>query len=148
MGAVRSGLFEDDAYQEPRLTYPPYFSPSVLARFSKVLNASFMRLACSGKGDGMNIYVGNLAYGATEEDLTQAFGEFGKVDSVRIIMDRATGRSKGFGFVEMSNAEEGQAAIDGLNDKEIKGRAIRVNEARPKEDTGPRRGGGGYGSRY
>jgi len=93
----------------------------------------------------MNIYVGNLAYGATEEDLTQAFGAFGKVDSARIIMDKATGRSKGFGFVEMSSASEGQAAIDGLNDTEIKGRPIKVNEARPKEDSGDRRGGGGGG---
>ena len=93
----------------------------------------------------MNIYVGNLAYGATEDDLAQAFGAFGKVDSARVIMDKATGRSKGFGFVEMPNSAEGQAAIDGLNDAEIKGRQVKVNEARPKEDSGDRRGGGGRG---
>ncbi|MBI5092318.1 MAG: RNA-binding protein [Candidatus Hydrogenedentes bacterium] len=97
----------------------------------------------------MNIYVGNLAYGATEDDLTQAFGAFGKVDSARIIMDKATGRSKGFGFVEMPNAAEGQAAIDGINNTDIKGRAVKVNEARPKEEGGDRpRGGGGGGRSY
>lgn len=88
----------------------------------------------------MNIYVGNLSYQVTDEDLRTAFEAFGEVSSATVIMDRATGRSRGFGFVEMSDNASGQAAIQGLNLKEIKGRAITVNEARPK--TG---GGGGYG---
>lgn len=98
----------------------------------------------------MNIYVGNLSYGATEADLTQAFGAFGKVDSARIISDKDTGRSKGFGFVEMSSSTEAQAAITALNETEVAGRNIRVNEARPKEEGGgggARRSGGGGGSR-
>jgi RNA recognition motif-containing protein len=88
------------------------------------------------------IYVGNLAYGATEDDLRQAFSEFGQVSAVNIVSDRQTGRPRGFAFVEMPNAAEAQKAIEGLNLKEIAGRAVTVNEARPKEDR-PRRGGGG-----
>ena len=95
----------------------------------------------------MNIYVGNLAYGATESDLTEAFGAFGRVDSARVIADKDTGRSKGFGFVEMPNAEEAQASINGLNDKDLKGRAMKVNEARPKESGDRRPQGGGMRSR-
>jgi len=87
----------------------------------------------------VNIYVGNLSYDATEDDVRNAFGAYGEVSSVNIIMDRNTGRSRGFGFVEMSNAEEGNAAIEGLNLQRIAGRAVTVNEARPRED----RGGGG-----
>ena len=88
----------------------------------------------------MNIYVGNLAYTVTEEDLRQAFGEFGQVASVSIIKDQSSGHSKGFGFIEMPGAEEAKAAISGLNGKEMKGRKLNVNEARPLTDD--RRGGG------
>jgi RNA recognition motif-containing protein len=93
----------------------------------------------------MNIYVGNLAYTVTEEDLRQAFGEFGQVASASIIKDQSSGHSKGFGFVEMPGAEEAKAAISGLNGKEMKGRKLNVNEARPR--TEDRRGGGGAGRR-
>jgi len=86
----------------------------------------------------MNIYVGNLSYGTNDQILEELFGEFGEVTSARVIADRDSGRSKGFGFVEMSSQEEAQAAIDGLNDKDVDGRKLRVNEARPKEDR-PRR---------
>jgi len=91
----------------------------------------------------MNIYVGNLANEVTEEDLKQAFDAFGKVESVNIIKDKYTNRSKGFGFVEMASKAEGQSAIDGLNGKEIKGKAVNVNEARPRTESQGR--GGGYG---
>jgi RNA recognition motif-containing protein len=87
----------------------------------------------------VNIYVGNLSFDATESDLEQAFGEYGEVTSVNIIKDRDTGRSRGFGFVEMRDRGDGQDAIGGLNLKEIVGRSVTVNEARPRED---RRGGG------
>ena len=86
----------------------------------------------------VNIYVGNLAYSVTEEQLRDAFGQFGEVDKVSIIMDRMTGRSKGFGFVEMQDDSEAEAAIRGLNEQPINGRAVRVNEARPREER-PRR---------
>jgi len=97
----------------------------------------------------MKIYVGNLSYEVTEEDLRQAFEQSGQVESVRIINDKYSGRSKGFGFVEMPSNVEGQAAIEGLNGKELKGRALKVNEARPRtENRGDRGGyGGGRGGR-
>ncbi len=93
----------------------------------------------------MNIYVGNLSFKASEDDLRQAFGNYGEVASVAIIKDKATGRSKGFAFVEMSNNDEANAAILALNGKEWMGRALTVNEARPREER-PQRpaGGGGY----
>jgi RNA recognition motif-containing protein len=91
---------------------------------------------------GRKLYVGNLAFSTTEEDLSQKMSEFGKVESAKIIMDRDTGRSKGFAFVEMSTDSEAHSAIDGLNGKELDGRPLVVNEARPKSD-GP--GGGGRG---
>jgi len=95
----------------------------------------------------MNIYVGNLSYSLTEEDLRQAFSEFGQVASVSIIKDQSSGHSKGFGFVEMPGAEEAQTAIGALNGKEMKGRKLNVNEARPRADD--RRGGRPGGrSRY
>ena len=102
---------------------------------------------------GKKLYVGNLAYSTTENDLTQSFGAFGTVQSVQIIMDRDTGRSKGFGFVEMGSDAEAQAAVEGMNGKDLQGRKLTVNEARPKEDRGGgggggrggRGGGGGYG---
>ena len=92
----------------------------------------------------MNIYVGKLSYEVTEDDLRQAFEPFGQVESVTILKDKHSGQSKGFGFVEMASKAEGQSAIDGLNGKELKGRALNVNEARARTES--RRGsGGGYG---
>ncbi|MBB5348036.1 RNA-binding protein [Desulfoprunum benzoelyticum] len=93
----------------------------------------------------MKIYVGNMSYEVQEDDLRQAFGQFGQVESVAIITDKFSGRSKGFGFVEMATKEQGQAAIDGLNGKDIKGRALVVNEARPPEKRSDDRGGYGGG---
>jgi RNA recognition motif-containing protein len=81
----------------------------------------------------MNIYVGNLSYSMSEGELRDAFGAFGDVSSVKILMDRETGRSRGFGFVEMPNQSEGEAAISNLNGKDLGGRALRINEARPRE---------------
>jgi RNA recognition motif-containing protein len=92
----------------------------------------------------MNIYVGNLPYSTDDAELEQLFAEFGTVQSAKVIMDRETGRSKGFGFVEMDDAESGQQAIDALNDSDMGGRPLRVNEARPREDRPPRSGGGGF----
>jgi cold-inducible RNA-binding protein len=94
----------------------------------------------------MNIYVGNLSWDVTEDDLRTAFGAFGEVASANVIKDNFSGRSKGFGFVEMPSKAEGQAAIDSMNGKEMKGRNITVNEARPRADGqrgGGRPGGGG-----
>lgn len=91
----------------------------------------------------MNIYVGNLSFNTTEDSLREVFGQFGEVSSARIISDRETGRSRGFGFVEMPSDEEGQAAISALNNTDLDGRTLTVNEARPREDN--RRGGGGGG---
>ena len=91
----------------------------------------------------MNIYVGNLSYEATQDDLRQAFEAHGEVSSVSIIMDKMTGRSRGFGFVEMPDNGAGQAAISALNLQEIRGRAMTVNEARPKSEGSSRGGGGG-----
>jgi RNA recognition motif-containing protein len=89
----------------------------------------------------MNIYVGNLSPEVKEEDLKEAFEAFGQVESVKIISDNYTGRSKGFGFIEMSNNSEAQSAIEGLNDKELKGRALKVNTARPRTENRGGRGG-------
>ena len=101
----------------------------------------------------MNIYVGNLSYEVTEEDLKEAFEVFGEVDTVKVIKDIYTGRSKGFGFVEMPAKAEAQSAIEGLNEKDLKGRSLNVNEARPRSEGrrggarsgGPRRGGPRHG---
>tara|TARA_B100001167_G_C16553080_1_gene204392 strand:- start:213 stop:464 length:252 start_codon:yes stop_codon:yes gene_type:complete len=82
----------------------------------------------------MNIYVGNLSYTLEESELQDAFAEFGEVSSVKILTDRETGRSRGFGFVEMPNQAEGEAAVAQLNGKDVGGRALRVNEARPREE--------------
>jgi cold-inducible RNA-binding protein len=81
----------------------------------------------------MNIYVGNLSYGMSEDDLRQAFAAYGEVSSVKILMDRETGRSRGFGFVEMPNNGEAETAIAQLNGKDVGGRPLRINEARPRE---------------
>jgi RNA recognition motif-containing protein len=94
----------------------------------------------------MNIYVGNLSYEVTEEELKEAFEAFGQVETVNIITDKYSGQSKGFGFVEMSAEPEADAAIEGLNDTELKGRTLKVNKARPRTEhrggRGGRQGGG------
>jgi RNA recognition motif-containing protein len=82
----------------------------------------------------MNIYVGNLSYDTSENDLRDAFGEFGAVSKVNVIMDKMTGKSKGFAFVEMENDTEGQKAVDTLNDADLNGRNLKVNLARPREE--------------
>jgi cold-inducible RNA-binding protein len=94
----------------------------------------------------MRIYVGNLSYQTQNDDLEQAFAAFGDVESATVIMDRDTNRSKGFGFVEMPEAAQAQSAIAGLNEKDLDGRTLTVNEARPREEKP--RGGGGGGSRW
>lgn len=106
---------------------------------------------------GNKLYVGNLPYTVRDEDLQQSFGQFGAVTSAKVMMDRDTGRSKGFGFVEMASDAEAQAAINGMSGQSLGGRSITVNEARPMEARPPRTGGfgggggdrsggGGYGS--
>ena len=100
---------------------------------------------------GNKLYVGNLPYSVRDSDLEQAFGQFGSVTSAKVMMERETGRSKGFGFVEMGSDAEAQAAIAGMNGQQIGGRGLVVNEARPMEARAPRSGGfgggggGGYG---
>ncbi len=96
---------------------------------------------------GKKLYVGNLSYDVTDSTLEQMFAPFGTVQSAQVIMDRDTGRSKGFGFVEMNSDQEAQAAIAGLNGQQSGGRALTVNEARPREDRGGGRGGHGGGDR-
>ncbi len=98
----------------------------------------------------MNIYVGNLSRDVTDEDLRQAFEEFGQVETINIIKDRFSGESRGFGFVEMPSKDEAQSAITSMNGKDLKGRALNVNEARPRTERrggGGRSGGGGGGGR-
>jgi len=90
------------------------------------------------------LYVGNLSFNTSNEDLQELFGQAGTVETVNVVEDRDTGRSRGFGFIEMSSKEEAQAAIEQLNGKEIDGRSLTVNEARPREERG---GGGGGGNR-
>ena len=94
---------------------------------------------------GNKLYVGNLPYSVQDSDLQQSFGQFGAVTSAKVMMDRETGRSKGFGFVEMGSDAEAQAAINGMNGQPLGGRSVVVNEARPMEARPPRSGGGGYG---
>jgi len=97
----------------------------------------------------MKVYVGNLGYEVTDEQLNAMFQKYGTVDSATVITDRDTGRSKGFGFVEMSDPKQAQAAMNGLNGTELDGRTITVNEARPREPRrDDRRGGGGGRGRY
>jgi RNA recognition motif-containing protein len=96
---------------------------------------------------GKKLYVGNLAYGVTDSDLQQMFAAHGAVTSAQVIMDRDTGRSKGFGFVEMANDSEAQAAIAALNGSQHEGRSLTVNEARPKTEGGRGGGRGGFGDR-
>lgn len=92
-----------------------------------------------------NIFVGNLSFGSTEQDVRSMFEQFGSIERVSIVTDRETGKARGFGFVEMSNDDEAERAIAALNGANLDGRAINVNEARPKEDRGG--GGGGGGNR-
>ena len=94
---------------------------------------------------GNKLYVGNLPYTVRDEDLQQAFGAYGSVNSAKVMMERDTGRSKGFGFVEMGNDAEAQAAVEGMNGQSLGGRSLVVNEARPMEARPPRTGGGGFG---
>jgi cold-inducible RNA-binding protein len=100
----------------------------------------------------VRIYVGNLSFDTTESDLKRAFEAHGSVDSANLVSDRDSGRSRGFGFVEMSNNSEAEAAIQGLNGQDLQGRSLTVNEARPRESGGQggggNRGGGGGGSRW
>lgn len=96
---------------------------------------------------GNKLYVGNLPYGVRDNDLEQAFSQFGAVTSARVMMERDTGRSKGFGFVEMSSDAEAQAAVQGMNGQPLGGRSLVVNEARPMEPRPPRSGGFGGGNR-
>ncbi len=93
----------------------------------------------------MKLYVGNLAFQTSSEDLQQLFAQAGTVESAAVVEDRDTGRSRGFGFVEMSSKEEGAAAIQKFNGQEVNGRSLTVNEAKPREDRGGNRGGGGGG---
>ncbi|WP_120965329.1 RNA-binding protein [Comamonas sp. lk] len=97
---------------------------------------------------GNKLYVGNLPYGVRDNDLEQAFGQFGAVTSARVMMERDTGRSKGFGFVEMASESEALAAIQGMNGQPLGGRSLVVNEARPMEPRAPRPGGFGGGGGY
>ena len=97
---------------------------------------------------GNKLYVGNLPYSVRDEDLQQSFGQFGAVTSAKVMMERDTGRSKGFGFVEMGNDAEAQAAIAGMNGQPLGGRSVVVNEARPMEARPPRSGGGFGGGGY
>ena len=97
---------------------------------------------------GNKLYVGNLPYSVRDEDLQQSFGQFGGVTSAKVMMERDTGRSKGFGFVEMASDAEAQAAINGMNGQPLGGRSVVVNEARPMEARPPRTGGFGGGGGY
>jgi RNA recognition motif-containing protein len=92
----------------------------------------------------LNIYVGNLSYDTTESELSAAFESYGTVTSARLATDRDTGRTRGFGFVEMPNEAEAKAAISGLNGTQLQGRTLTVNESRPREDRGPSGGNRGY----
>ncbi len=102
-----------------------------------------------GKNETMNIYVGNLSYDATDNDLQTAFSAYGSVRTAQVVKDRETGRSRGFGFVEMDNQAEAESAIRGLNGTDLRGRSLTVNQAKPQAERGERRGygGGGYGGR-
>ena len=96
----------------------------------------------------MNIYVGNLSYDTDDQTLREVFEKYGTVDTVNVIFDKYSGRSKGFGFIEMPDNSEAQTALDELDGKELDGRNIKVNQAKPREERGGNRGGGGYGNRY
>jgi RNA recognition motif-containing protein len=130
---------------------PGFFYPAAeegAYGFPKRLLSFIMRMT---ERRTMNIYVGNLSWEMSEDELREAFAPFGQVESARIITDKISGRSRGFGFVEMPDEEEAKAAIAALNNKDLSGRNIKVNEARPRnDDRGGRggRGGGGFGNRW
>jgi RNA recognition motif-containing protein len=96
----------------------------------------------------MNIYIGNMSFDTTEDQLREAFAGYGEVSTVNIIKDKYSGEPRGFAFVEMSGKEEAMAAITGLNGQDLNGRALNVNEAKPRAEGGGNRGGGGGGRRY
>jgi RNA recognition motif-containing protein len=117
-------------------------------RFTEDLSPSFSLRSLRGEENlsmSMKLYVGNLSFKTSSEDLQQLFSQAGTVESASVIEDRETGRSRGFGFVEMATKDEGEAAIAQFNGKEFNGRNLNVNEARPREDRGNRGGGGGRG---
>jgi hypothetical protein len=129
-----------------------FFSDSIRPQWALLVRVVVF---CRRPKVAKKLYVGNLPYDTTDSELRAMFEEFGVVDSAQVIMDRDSGRSKGFAFVEMSNGQEAQNAINALNGKDIKGRPLTVNEARPREDRGGRSGGGrggrggyGGGNRY
>ena len=126
-----------------------YPSPVPVVAYSRLRRNSLWvaagRVQFSEAHMGKKLYVGNLTYGVTDSTLLQMFEPHGTVQSAQVIMDRDTGRSKGFGFVEMGSDKEAQAAIQALNGKEVEGRALTVNEAKPREDRGGGRGGYGGG---
>ncbi len=120
----------------------------LLVEYASVPTEDYSARVFVGKGDryvGKRLYVGNLSYSVTSPDLQQLFSQVGQVTNATVMQDRETGRSKGFGFVEMNTDQEAQAAIDGLHDSQQNGRPLTVNEARPKEDRPRGGGGGGYG---
>lgn len=122
----------------------PLIKASRIVRLNRPILSSIRWLCKFQKEDYVkNIFVGNLSFGATEDALRTMFEAYGAVDRVNVVTDRDTGRARGFGFVEMSENAEADRAIAGLNGKELDGRALNINEARPKED----RGGGGGGFR-
>jgi RNA recognition motif-containing protein len=128
---------------ETRFFVADRFSPKLY--LDSTLLLKFPKREKVNKFMATKLYIGNLSFNATNQDLEDMCGEFGTVQSVNIIEDRDTGRSRGFAFVEMSSNEEAQNAISGLNGREIDGRALTVNEAKPREERGGSRGGGGGG---
>ena len=126
--------------------------PSILSKLGSYHVGHVLLLTPEGeevrKIMSMKLYVGNLAFQTSSEELQTLFAQAGTVESVSLIEDRETGRSRGFGFVEMSTKEEGAAAIQQFNGKDLGGRALNVNEAKPREDRGGRGGGRNGGSRY
>jgi cold-inducible RNA-binding protein len=120
-----------------------------MRRYQPMVGLDFRMFFQGGPHMGKKLYVGNLSYGVTDSDLETMFAAHGTVQSAQVIMDRDTSRSKGFGFVEMGNDQEAQAAIAGLNGQDKEGRALTVNEARPREErSGGGRGGSGGGRRF
>jgi len=133
LGAVRYNNMLDVARER---TDQPAFA---IEQFACLVFDSAISINTQNRGITMNIYVGNLPYSVTEDDLKEAFSEFGEVSSVTVISDKFSGQSKGFGFVEMPNNSEADAAIKALNESDFKGRNIKVNQAKPKGDR-PQRG--------
>jgi RNA recognition motif-containing protein len=138
---LKSPEYDRMSERLPCLTKPHQFS--IKPRISlKILSKIFFRSVVMSS---MKLYVGNLSYNTSETDLKDLFAAYGEVESTRIIMDRDTGRSKGFGFVEMTNRADGEKAIAQLNGKDVDSRQVKVNEAKPQTDRGSGGGGGGFG---